>query len=172
LSTDKDQPIQVEADKAQLDDKNNVSIYTGNVVLTQGSIRMTGNKMTVYNTENHELDTLIMEGSPATYRQLPDDSKVYDEAEAKTIKYFELKNQVLLIDNAVVRQEDFFMRGDRIEYDTKLNRAKAESKPATASGPEAKKKERVKVILKKKKKESSDAPAESSGQASPPATQH
>jgi len=171
LSTDKDQPIQVEADKAQLDDKNNVSVYTGNVVLTQGSIRMTGDKMTVYNTENHELDTLIMEGNPATYRQLPDNSKVYDEAQAKTIKYFELKNQVLLIDDAVVRQEDFFMRGDRIEYDTKLNRAKAESKPAAASGPEAKKKERVKVILKKKK-ESSDAPAKPSEPASPPAGQH
>lgn len=171
LSTDKDQPIQVEADKAQLDDKNNVSVYTGNVVLTQGSIRMTGDKMTVYNTENHELDTLIMEGNPATYRQLPDNSKVYDEAEAKTIKYFELKNRVLLIENAVVRQEDFFMRGDRIEYDTKLNQAKAESKPAAAGGPETEKKERVKVILKKKK-ESSDTATQPAGQPSPPDGRH
>jgi lipopolysaccharide export system protein LptA len=161
LSTDKDQPIQVEADTAELDDKNNVSVYTGDVVLTQGSIRMTGDKMTVYNTEDDELDTLIMEGSPATYRQLPDDSDVYDEAEAKTIKYFELKHQVILIDNAVVRQEGFLMKGDRIDYDTERNQAKAQS---AAAGEGAEKQDRVKVILKKKEEENGDTPAKPDGQ--------
>jgi len=160
LTTDKDQPIQVEADTAELDDKNNVSVYTGDVVLTQGSIRMTGDKMTVYNTEDDELDTLIMEGNPATYRQLPDDSDVYDEAEATTIKYFELKNHVILIDKAVVKQEGFLMKGDRIDYDTELNQAKAQSTPA--AGEDTEKQERVKVILKKK--ETEDTPARPDGQ--------
>ncbi|MEJ2762134.1 MAG: lipopolysaccharide transport periplasmic protein LptA, partial [Gammaproteobacteria bacterium] len=149
LSTDKDQPIQVEADSAQLDNKNNVSVYTGNVILTQGSIRMTGDKMTVYNTEDDKLDTLIMEGHPATYRQLPDKSKVYDQAEAKTLKYYELKNMVILIGDAVVKQKNFSIKGERIEYDTKMNKAKAES-AAQAPGGGVEKKERVRVILKSK----------------------
>jgi lipopolysaccharide export system protein LptA len=159
LSTDKDQPIQVEADSAQLDNKNNVSVYTGNVILTQGSIRMTGDKMTVYNTEDDKLDTLIMEGHPATYRQLPDKSKVYDQAEAKTLKYYELKNMVILIGDAVVKQKNFSIKGERIEYDTKMNKAKAES-AAQAPGGGVEKKERVRVILKSKKKTEEPPPAD------------
>ena len=158
LSSDKDKPIEVEADTAELDDINNVSVYTGHVVLTQGSIRMTGDKMTVYNTENDELDTLIMEGRPATYRQLPDNSNVYDEAQALTIKYFDLKNLVILLDKAEVRQEGFFMKGDRIDYDTQLSQVKAQTTAKKGAGPEAEKQDRVKVILKKKK-ETGEAPA-------------
>ena len=41
LESDKNQPIEVEADSAELDDIRNVSIYTGQVVLTRGTIRMT-----------------------------------------------------------------------------------------------------------------------------------
>ena len=151
LSTDKDKPIEVEADTAELDDAKNVSVYTGHVVLTQGSIRMTGDKMTVYNTEKNELDTLIMEGKPATYRQLPDDSNVYDEAQALTIKYFDLKNLVILQGKAEVKQEGFFMKGDRIDYDTQMSQVKAQTTAKKGEGPEAEKQNRVKVILKKKK---------------------
>ena len=119
---------------------------------------MTGDKMTVYNTENDELDTLIMEGRPATYRQLPDNSNVYDEAQALTIKYFDLKNLVILLDKAEVRQEGFFMKGDRIDYDTQLSQVKAQTTVKKGAGPEAEKQDRVKVILKKKK-ETGEAPA-------------
>ena len=64
LSTDKDQPIEIEADTADLDNKKGVTIYRGNVVLIQGSVRMTGDIMTVY-FKDDELDILIMEGKPA-----------------------------------------------------------------------------------------------------------
>lgn len=159
LSTDKDQPIEVEADTAELDDLNNKSVYTGNVVLTQGSIRMTGDKMTVYNTEDDELDTLIMQGNPATYRQLPDNSEVYDEAEAGTIEYYELQNLVILIEDAEVRQEGFQMTGNRIVYDTELSRVKGESQADSASGQgETGGQDRVRVILNKKE-EAEDTPA-------------
>ncbi|MEX2524519.1 MAG: lipopolysaccharide transport periplasmic protein LptA [Gammaproteobacteria bacterium] len=161
LSSDKDQPIEVEADTAELDDLKNRSIYTGNVIVTQGSIRMTGDKMTVYHTEDDELDTLIMEGKPATYRQLPDDSDVYDEAEALTIEYYELQNLVILIEEAKVRQESMTMTGDRIDYDTELSQVKAQSKARATTDTDAPEESgRVKVILKKQKAEEQDeAPA-------------
>src|SRR5690554_1491947 len=74
LSTDSGQPIEIEADTAELDDQKGITIYRGNVVVTQGTIRMTGEKMTVYYNKEKDLDTVIMEGTPATYRQLPDNS--------------------------------------------------------------------------------------------------
>lgn len=156
LESDKEQPIEVVADTAELDDLKNISIYTGNVILTRGTIRMTGDKMTVYNTENDELDTLIMEGRPATYRQLPDDSDVYDEAEASIIEYYDLKHLTILKENAIMIQEGVRLTGDRIDYDTELSQVKARTmkeKTKTAGSGENGKKEdgRVKLILKSKK---------------------
>lgn len=153
LSTDKDQPIEIEADSADLDDEKGVTIYRGNVVLTQGSVRMTGDTMTVYFT-NDELDTMIMEGKPATYRQLPDDSKIYDEAEALRMEYYELKNLIVLIDKASFKQEGLNFSGNRIEYDTLHSRVKARGsvKQQTGSGSSGSSGERVKIILKPKKK--------------------
>jgi lipopolysaccharide export system protein LptA len=157
LSTDKDQPIEIEANAAELDDQKGVTIYTGNVVVTQGSIRMTGDKMTVYYTRENDLDTVIMIGQPATYRQLPDNSEIYDEAEALRMEFYNLKNLIVLIDNALVKQEHKRFSGNRIEYDTLNSKvwargaadktvAEEGDTPATDSG-------RVKIIIQPKKKE-------------------
>lgn len=160
LESDKDQPIEIEADTGELDDAKNISIYRGDVVTVQGTIRMTGDKMTVYYTEDDELDYLIMVGRPATYKQLPDDSSVYDYAEALTMEYYEQKEFVILIEEALVTQEGLRFSGDRIEYDTKLSQVKAwsnrsEKKPET-NKEAPKKKERVKIIIKKKKDKCDD----------------
>jgi lipopolysaccharide export system protein LptA len=153
LSTDKDQPIEIEADSADLDDEKGVTIYRGNVVLIQGSVRMTGDTMTVYFT-NDELDTMIMEGKPAKYRQLPDGSEIYDEAEALRMEYYELKNLVVLIDKASFKQEGLSFSGNRIEYDTLHSRVKARGsvKQQAGSSSSGSSGERVKIILKPKKK--------------------
>lgn len=155
LSTDKDQPIEVEADSAELDDIKNISIYRGNVIVVRGSIRMTGDTMTVHHTEDEELSELVLEGRPATYRQLPDKSTVYDEAQALRMEYYELKSLVILIDNALVTQEGLRFSGDRIEYDTALSQVKAWSKPGSEiaePGVAPQEGGRVKIIIKKKKK--------------------
>lgn len=168
LSTDKDQPIEVEADSAEMDDVKNVSIYRGNVIVTQGSIVMTGDIMTVYQTDSDDLDYLIVDGKPATYKQLPDDSQIYDTAAALRMEYFEIKNKIILTNQAVVTQEGLRFSGDRIEYDTELSKVKAWSKPPGAT-PDAETpgeapRERVKIIIKKKD-DKQDAP-----QADAPAT--
>ncbi|MCH9049309.1 MAG: lipopolysaccharide transport periplasmic protein LptA, partial [Proteobacteria bacterium] len=133
LSTDKDQPIEIEADYADLDNEKGVTIYRGNVVLTQGTVRMTGDTMTVYFMDG-DLDTLIMEGKPARYRQLPDNSKIYDEAEALRMEYYELKSLVILIDKASFKQEGLSFSGNRIEYDTEHSRVKARGSIKQQSG--------------------------------------
>ena len=158
LSTDKDQPIEVEADEAELDDLNNVSIYRGNVIVTQGSIHMTGDVMTVYSKGGDELDYIIIEGNPATYKQLPDNSTVHDQARAIRMEYYELKNLVVLIRDAWVKQDTSTLVGERIEYNTELSRVKAWGQVGGGdlqTTPETKKKSRVKLILKQKKESGS-----------------
>jgi lipopolysaccharide export system protein LptA len=157
LSTDKQQDIVIEADSAEMDDIKGITIYRGNVVVVQGSIHMTGHTMTVYNDDNGETELVIMQGTPATYRQLPDDSKIYDEAEALQMEYYALKDYVILIDKALVTQEGLRFSGSRIEYDTVLSQVKAKgsTKTAKTKGEETKQQSdgRVKITIKKKKEE-------------------
>jgi lipopolysaccharide export system protein LptA len=166
LESDKDQPIEIEADTGELDDIKNISIYRGNVITIQGTIYMTGDKMAVYYTEDDQMDYMIMEGRPATYKQLPDDSSVYDYAEALTMEYYELKEYVILIEEALVTQEGLRFSGDRIEYDTKLSQVKAWSNKTTVKPGEEKaapkKKDRVKITIKKKKDKCADKEYEKS----------
>ena len=146
LATDQKQQIEIDSEKGELDDAKNINTFTGNVVVTQGSIRITGDKMTIHYNKKKEIEILVVDGNPATYRQLPDASKVYDEAQAKHMEYLKKKNLVILTDNALVKQESGSLRSDRIEYDTAHSRVTATSEPA---GTEEKngKKGRVKIII-------------------------
>ena len=49
---DRSKPINLEADTATVDDVKKVSIYEGNVILTQGTLQIRGNKLVV--TEDAE----------------------------------------------------------------------------------------------------------------------
>ena len=157
LSTDKLQDIEIEADTAEMDDIKGVSIYRGNVIVVQGSIRMTGDTMTVYFDDNGDMELVIMQGRPATYRQLPDDSPIYDEAEALQMEYYALKDYVILIEEALVTQEGLRFSGERIEYDTVMSQVKAKGSTKTTKqkrGDTGKKDSgRVKITIKKKKQE-------------------
>jgi lipopolysaccharide export system protein LptA len=156
LSTDKQKDIEIEADSAEMDDLKGITIYRGDVVVTQGSIRMTGHTMTVHFAESGDMELVIMQGKPATYRQLPDNSKTYDEAEARQMEYYALKDYIILIDNALVTKPNGSrMSGRRIEYDTVLSKVIAKGSRSTVKtkgGETSKKKDgRVKITIKKKK---------------------
>jgi len=155
LSTDKQKDIEIEANSAEMDDLKGVTVYKGNVIVNQGSIRMTGHTMTVHFDEGGDMELVIMQGNPATYRQLPDSSKVYDEAEARQMEYYSLKDFVILIDNALVTQEGLKFSGSRIEYDTVLSKVKAKGSTKTVTTKDGKTQEqqdgRVKITIKKKK---------------------
>lgn len=146
LTSDQKQPIKIEADRGELDNARGVTVYTGHVVVTQGSIRITGRKMTIHYNKKNEIEVLIVEGNPATYRQLPDSSKVYDQAQAKRMEYHKKENLVTLIGDARVKQEKGTLSGDRIEYDSAHSRVRAISNPA-AKGTKPGGKGRIRIII-------------------------
>ncbi len=150
LSNDSEQNIEIEADKAEMDDANKTTVYRGNVIVTQGSIKMTGHTMTVHFDKNNDMKLVILNGSPATYRQLPDNSEVYDRAEASKMEYYALKNYIILINDALVTQEGLTFSGQRIEYDTVLSKVKAEGQSNKTKKSKNKEEGRVKIIIKKR----------------------
>lgn len=116
LSTDKHQPIHIEADHADIDERNGVSVFRGNVVLTQGSLRLTADTLTVYK-ENDDIAKAVAEGKPATYRQRPDGKPEDIQAKAKRMEYDAHAETVELLHEAVVWQGGDNFASERIVYD-------------------------------------------------------
>lgn len=155
LSSDSEKPMEIVADEAEHDSKNRITIYRGDVEVTQGTLFISGHTLTVYYSDSQELDHAIMEGDRAYYKQLPDNSKVYDEAWANRMEYYPNDGMVILIDDGKVVQEDVRFTGDRIEYDTINSRVIAKTVKQTSSDEDEKKPakdgDRVRVIISPKK---------------------
>jgi len=127
LTSDSSQPINIEADKATLNEKTGNSVYEGNVYVQQGTLVLQGSKMTVQLNDN-TIDTLVLTGDPATYRQRPDGKESDRHAEAGRIEFYAKEDRVILLENARVWQSgDNELRSDRIVFDLKSNTVNAGS---------------------------------------------
>ena len=62
---DRSKPIVIEADRANLDQLKGVTVYEGNVILTQGTARITGNRLVV-TEDNAKQQIANVYGNPAT----------------------------------------------------------------------------------------------------------
>jgi lipopolysaccharide export system protein LptA len=124
LSTDRQQPMSIEADRVELNDGKGISVYHGNVKVTQGTLVLTGQKMTVYN-KGDAVEKVIMEGEPATYRQRPDNKKQDVRAKALRMEYYTNPEHIILLKKAEVEQEGDLLRSERIEYDVARDKVNA-----------------------------------------------
>ena len=165
LSTDAQQPVQIEADFAELDDEEHTTVYVGNVVVDQGSMHMTGDRLRVNFTENKDMKDAYLEGRPATFKQTPDhDDDVHGQA--MQIEYHADKSLLNLIEKARVTQGERLFEGHRINYDTKKSIITARSARAGEADKDQRPKEgsgRVRIIIPPKKK----PPEATPGKAAP-----
>jgi lipopolysaccharide export system protein LptA len=96
---DRDQPINIEADRATLNEETGNSVYEGNVYVRQG--------------------TIVLQG---------DGEQSDRQAEAARIEFHARDDRVILLENARVWQaEDKELRSDRIVFDLKSNTVDAGS---------------------------------------------
>lgn len=155
LSSDRNQPITIEADRATLNEADGSSIYEGNVHLQQGTLNLRGDRMTVQMLDK-EVDKIVLTGQPARYQQRPDGKDSDQHAEAGRIEYHAADERMVLLENARVWQsgaEEF--RSERITYNIKNN-------TVTAGGSTG---DRVHITLPPKNRPAPEPPA-----AAPPAS--
>jgi lipopolysaccharide export system protein LptA len=143
LETDAEQPINIDSNTATYDDATATSIYTGNVISIQGSIRVNSDKLVVYFV-NGDAEKLVFTGNKAKFKQTPSEGGEDITGEALTGEFFPKKNLLILIDDATVWQGDATYSSDLIEYDIKTSLVKAGEKSSDTK--------RVHVILKPKAK--------------------
>ena len=113
-----DDPITIEADRATLSEKQGISTYTGNVVLTQGGIKINADKVIVHH-EQGRLTHVTATGKPVKYYQQGESEDLDIRGEANTMEYFADEERLLLIDSAKLTQGGNAFSGNHIEYDTR-----------------------------------------------------
>lgn len=118
LPSDREQPIRIQADSAELDDKQGVAVYRGDVIITQGTLKITGDTVTITQTASGDIDVFTSVGNLAYYEQKPAADKEIVKAYGRTIQYFSSNERIVLIDQAKVIQEGNTFEGEKIVYDT------------------------------------------------------
>lgn len=125
---DRDKPLHYEANAGECDDLKQVCVLVGDVVLVKGTMRATGERVTIRkDPEGYQYG--VIEAAPgrlATFRQRRDASRPgveeYVEGHAERIEYDEKADtvkmlrraRVRLLENDAPRDE---LRGDVITYD-------------------------------------------------------
>lgn len=137
LSTDRDQPIEVEADSLEIRDTENISIYSGNVRLDQGSLSLRSDRLVIYFNDQNELTLMELSGSPATFRQLNDEQQEMI-GQADQLEYREAESSLILLGNA-----KFNHNGDTIE--SNMIRINTENENIQAGGLDSN--DRVKMLI-------------------------
>ena len=146
---DRNQPVNVEADKVKVDDANKVSTFEGNVVLTQGTIRIRADKMIVHQDEDG-FNSGTAYGNLATFRQKMEGVDEFIEGEAERIEYDGKAEKLELFARAHIKRGRDELRGNYISYNAQTEFYKALSgKPATAAET---KPGRVRAIIQPKDK--------------------
>lgn len=115
LKTDREQPVHLEANSVEIDEKQGVSTYEGNVVVTQGSLQLTGDKMNIYR-QNGKLSRILSQGNPSRYRQRMDNSEEEVKGSAKQIELKVHEDELLLTGDAHLEQGKNQFSSDRIQY--------------------------------------------------------
>ena len=121
---DADQPINIRADSAELDEAKGLAIYRGSVQLDQGTLRVTADTMTI-ELADQKVVRITAEGNLARYQQQLNQDQKTVIANAETIVYHTQAERVELIGQAHLTQNDNEFRGALIEYDMRAGKVNA-----------------------------------------------
>lgn len=135
LTGDTDKPINIDSGSQSLDMTNNVVVFSDNVLITQGSIRVTADRVTITRQEGKK-EIIDASGSPVTFQQTLDNGKPVN-GKGNSVNYDLNAEYLILTGNAELKQLDSFIRANKITYDVKKQQLKA-----TSGG-----KNRVKTVL-------------------------
>ncbi|QBQ64460.1 lipopolysaccharide transport periplasmic protein LptA [Actinobacillus indolicus] len=135
LKGDTDKPINIDSGSQSLDMENNVVVFSDNVVITQGSIKINASKVTITRQEGKK-ETIDASGAPVTFQQTLDNGKPVN-GKGNSVHYDLGTEFLTLIGNAELKQLDSFIKAEKITYDVKKQQLKA-----TSGG-----KSRVKTVL-------------------------
>lgn len=169
-TADRDKPLEITADTFHGDEVTQLAVYTGHVEIHQGTMEITGDKLTLQVLPNG-YRVITIEGKPVKMKQRndPKTPKIDEWMHATSLKavYDESKDTVTLLDNAKLdRSENGLVKdsaqGMKIVYNLRTARSSVEG--GVVDG----RRSRVTTILSPRSKDTNVAPspAQASGLSS------
>lgn len=169
---DRSKPMNIEADALRYDDVKQISIFTGHVVLTKGTIIVRGERLEVRQDPDGYQFALVTgsAGAPAFFRQKRDAVDEFVEGEGETIDYDGRADRVKFINKAQMRRFRGAsladeIRGATIVYDNAVDTFSVDGNPANTpktAGSASSGRVRVMLIPKPEAGATTTAPATAS----------
>ncbi|MGL6161110.1 lipopolysaccharide transport periplasmic protein LptA [Microbulbifer sp.] len=150
LPGDRDQPIKVDAKHFEGDRSKNLFVYSGNVVITQGSLQIRADRVEVHGNAEGEINRVIATGKPAHFQQQVQQSQNPVKARAARIEYTVNSDELHLTGDAYVDRDGNTLTAERIDYDLASEQMQAQGQSGEG---------RVEMIWKPEKKKTEQQPA-------------
>ena len=112
---DRQKPLNIEADRMLVDDTKKESVFEGNVVLTQGTLQLRGDRVQV-RQDAEGFSYGVAWGRPATFRQKRDGVDEYIDGFAERLEYDGRKDLLQMFSAARLTKGRDEVRGDYISY--------------------------------------------------------
>lgn len=124
---DRDKPVNIESDRMNADDAQKTAVFEGRVVLTQGTLLIRADRLTV-RQDGEGFQSAVAVGKLTTFRQKREGVDEYIDGEAERIEYDGRAERVQLFNSARVRREGGDdVRGSYISYDSKTEKFSVQS---------------------------------------------
>jgi lipopolysaccharide export system protein LptA len=146
---DRNKPIHLEADQVLMDDAQQVSTFTGNVQLSQGTMLIRGDKIVVVQDKDG-FKYATAYGKTASFRQKREGLDEYVEAYGERIEYNTRNDTLNLYVQALLKRNKDEVRGEHITYNAKTEIFQVGS---IGASPENVPPQRVRAVLQPKSKE-------------------
>lgn len=162
---DREKPVNLEADRVDLDDAKKEAIFEGNVTLTQGTLTIKADKIIV-KQDADGFQYGIAYGGPAHFRQKREGFDDFIEGFSERLEYDGKADKVQLFTNARIQRGRDEVRGDYISYNaiTEFFQVIGGGKTAATPGnPQG----RVRAVIQPKPKPAAQPGAPSSVELAP-----
>ncbi len=149
---DRDKPMQVEANRASLDDAKKIQILEGDVLITKGTMVLKADRVVITEDQYGFQKGTAFGGKDglARFRQKRDGKDEYIEGEGERIEYNTNSEVLELFHRAWVKNGEDEVRGDYIWYDSISEKyLVTAADPANPKAPPG----RVRAIIQPKAKE-------------------
>jgi lipopolysaccharide export system protein LptA len=113
---DREKEIQVLADRLSADDAKKEAVYEGNVIVTQGTMRITSARIVV-REDAEGYRTYMATGSPVTFRQKRDKVDDWIDGSAARAEFDDRNDLLRLFSGAKLKSSQGELAGDFISYD-------------------------------------------------------
>ena len=112
---DREKPVNLEADRVDLDDAKKEAVFEGNVTLTQGTLTIKADKIIV-KQDADGFQYGIAYGGPAHFRQKREGFDDFIEGFSERLEYDGKADKVQMFANARIQRGRDEVRGDYISY--------------------------------------------------------